>query len=52
MLMGLLSREVSISLACEEVSSGGAGTYAFWGGGMSASVAVSFPVVECSDLQL
>ena len=31
--MGLLSREASISstLACEEVSSGGAGTSAFWG---------------------
>ena len=52
--MGLLSREVSISstLACEEVSSGGAGTSAFWGGGMSAPVAASSPVAECSDLQL
>ena len=52
--MGLLSREVSTSstLACEEVSSGRAGTSAFWGGGMSASVATPFPVAECSDLQL
>ena len=52
--MGLLSMEVSTSstLACEKVSSGGAKTSALWGGGMSASAAISFPDVECSDSQL
>ena len=52
--MRLVSRLVSISytLACEEVFSGGAETSAFWGGGMSASVAASFPIAECSDSQL
>ena len=49
--MRLLSREVSISsmLACEEVSSDGAGASSFVGGGKSAPVAASSPVVECSD---
>ena len=53
-LMGSLSREASTSstLACQEVSSGGVGTSALWGKGMSASVVASFPIVECSDLQL
>ena len=43
MLIGLLSREVSISsiLACEDVTSGGAEISAFGGGDMSAPAAVS-----------
>ena len=45
MLIGLLSREVSISsiLACEKVSSGGAETSTFGGRGMSAPAAASSP---------
>ena len=48
--MGLLSREFSIyfTLTCEEVSSGGARTSAFWGKGMSVPIAASSPIVECS----
>ena len=45
MSVGLLYREVSISstLACEEVSSGGAETSAFGGRSLSAPAAASSP---------